>query len=103
MQIRPRTAACENSTVAYGNGADPRKTTSVVKNEYFAPTNLLRKRNIATPPSAVIKPTDPTVVIQLETSQPCGESSGIPNTRRRLTDAANAGTARTIIPGALSL
>src|SRR5262245_35956691 len=103
MQRSPITAACEKSIVAYGNGAEPRNTASVVRNAYGYGTNLDKKRNIATPPSAVIRPTEQAVVAQSETSQPVGESSGISNRRRTPADAANAGDARNTIPGPLSL
>src|SRR5256885_10639122 len=97
------TAACEKSIVAYGKGAAPRNIGKVATRAYPSPTSLVRNRNIATPPKAVISATEPAVVTQLEISHPRCESSGICRILNRPTDAEKAGSDRHTIPGALSL
>jgi hypothetical protein len=89
--------------VEYGSGAAPRQIASVVTKEHLGLTHFDSHANIRSAPSAAIIAMEPTHVIQLDNSQPASESRSMPTALKAITLAANAGNARTEVPGALSL
>src|ERR1035441_869333 len=101
IHSRPTTRACENIIVLYGSGAAPRKRPRVVTMECLRPTHCESHATIRPAPSAAMIPIEPRHATQLETSQPASESNGTPATLREMTAAANAGKAKTTVPGAL--